>query len=192
METVVKFNRCLYAQLVQQQYEGARQVSMPEQDDPRFQAASLGIKLTAGFEILCSELPGPTQRPAAPASTGNASSETSSQPGLQPSGNLTAASDRHQPAAASEPGSSSISYDASLSPSAVPAANDKQSAAAAGTDTRQSPSAAQEGSHPGGESHAARTGQQSAPARLHQDPGWHTFKSRLQSLDWFQVRLAQQ
>ena len=55
METAVKFNRCLYAQLVQQQFEAPRHIPMPDPASPSFPAASLGLKLTAGFEILCSQ-----------------------------------------------------------------------------------------------------------------------------------------
>ncbi len=60
---MVKFNRCLYAQLVQQQYEAPRNVPMPEPDSPGFPSASLGIKLTAGFEILCTQLAGMSPSP---------------------------------------------------------------------------------------------------------------------------------
>ena len=62
MEGAVKFSRCLYAQLVQQQYDAPRHIPMPDPHDPSFKAASLGLKLTAGFEILCSQLPDQEQR----------------------------------------------------------------------------------------------------------------------------------
>lgn len=52
VETVVKFSRCLYAQLVTQHYETPLDLLMPLPSEPSFPAAQLGAKLTAGFELL--------------------------------------------------------------------------------------------------------------------------------------------
>lgn len=48
----VCFNRCMYAQLMQQSFYPPRGVSMPLPSDPEYKAADLGVKVTAGMEIV--------------------------------------------------------------------------------------------------------------------------------------------
>ncbi|XP_023229269.1 protein ecdysoneless homolog [Centruroides sculpturatus] len=50
----VTFTRCLYAQLIQQQYSPDRRVgwNMPSPTSPDFKSHDLGMKLACGFEIL--------------------------------------------------------------------------------------------------------------------------------------------
>ncbi|XP_051935704.1 protein ecdysoneless homolog [Hippocampus zosterae] len=55
--TSVMFTRCLYAQLLQQQFVPDRRsgFTMPARSDPRYKAHELGMKLAHGFEILCAK-----------------------------------------------------------------------------------------------------------------------------------------
>lgn len=46
------FSRCLYAQLALQEYAPPRGYSMPMPSDPLYGPAELGLKLTAGFEMM--------------------------------------------------------------------------------------------------------------------------------------------
>ena len=48
----VVFSRCLYAQLALQEYAPPRGYPLPLPSDPGYPAAELGMKLTAGFEML--------------------------------------------------------------------------------------------------------------------------------------------
>ena len=50
--TIVTFNRALYAQLAQQQFEPPRGYPLPLQHSPAFKAADLGMKLTCGVEMI--------------------------------------------------------------------------------------------------------------------------------------------
>lgn len=52
---IVTLNRCQYAQLSQQRYAPPRAAAaaVPPPGHPGHKAADLGIKITAGFEILC-------------------------------------------------------------------------------------------------------------------------------------------
>ena len=51
--TLVRFNRCLYAQLSQQSCEAPRDYpQLPSRSSPGHQAASLGLLLALGFELL--------------------------------------------------------------------------------------------------------------------------------------------
>ncbi|KAK9820566.1 hypothetical protein WJX72_011716 [[Myrmecia] bisecta] len=52
VSTLVTFNRCLYAQLAQQQFEAPRGFPLPLPSHPAFRAAELGMKLTCGFEMM--------------------------------------------------------------------------------------------------------------------------------------------
>ena len=49
---VVTFNRALYAQLAQQQFQPPRGYPLPPLNSPAFRAAELGMKLTCGFEMV--------------------------------------------------------------------------------------------------------------------------------------------
>lgn len=49
---VVTFSRCLYAQLLEQQFEAPRGYGLPGPDAPTHRAAQLGMKLTCAFEML--------------------------------------------------------------------------------------------------------------------------------------------
>lgn len=49
---LVHFHRCAYAQLVQQRLQAPKGYPMPPFGDPSFKGAELGMKLTAGIEIL--------------------------------------------------------------------------------------------------------------------------------------------
>ncbi|KAM3666130.1 protein ecdysoneless homolog [Ammospiza maritima maritima] len=53
----VTFTRCLYAQLVQQQFVPDRRsgYTLPAPAHPQYRACELGMKLAHGFEILCSK-----------------------------------------------------------------------------------------------------------------------------------------
>ena len=52
MTLAVPFNRALYAQLAQQQFQPPRGYPLPTPTNPTFKAADLGMKLTCGFEML--------------------------------------------------------------------------------------------------------------------------------------------
>ncbi len=49
---IVSFNRALYAQLAQQQFQPPRGYPLPAPNNPAFKAADLGMKLTCGFEMV--------------------------------------------------------------------------------------------------------------------------------------------
>ncbi|KAL0030851.1 hypothetical protein WJX77_009624 [Trebouxia sp. C0004] len=49
---IVSFNRALYAQLAQQQFQPPRGYPLPAPNNPAFKAANLGMKLTCGFEMV--------------------------------------------------------------------------------------------------------------------------------------------
>ncbi|MEW5316553.1 MAG: hypothetical protein WDW38_007920 [Sanguina aurantia] len=49
---LVTFSRCLYAQLAQQRFSAPKGLSLPPIGHPLHKAADLGLKVTAGFEIL--------------------------------------------------------------------------------------------------------------------------------------------
>jgi len=49
---VVPLSRCMYAQLVQQPFEPPRGRVLPPPDSPAFKPAQLGLKLTAGLEMM--------------------------------------------------------------------------------------------------------------------------------------------
>ncbi|KAA6422714.1 MAG: SGT1 isoform 1 [Trebouxia sp. A1-2] len=49
---IVSFNRALYAQLAQQQFQPPRGYPLPAPNNPTFKAANLGMKLTCGFEMV--------------------------------------------------------------------------------------------------------------------------------------------
>ncbi|XP_052069316.1 protein ecdysoneless homolog [Mytilus californianus] len=53
----VKFTRCLYAQLVQQEFQPDKRsgFQMPSTSNPKYLSHDLGMKLAHGFEILCSK-----------------------------------------------------------------------------------------------------------------------------------------
>ncbi|NXC03158.1 ECD protein, partial [Orthonyx spaldingii] len=55
--TLVTFTRCLYAQLAQQKFVPDRRsgYTLPAPSHPQYRAYELGMKLTHGFEILCSK-----------------------------------------------------------------------------------------------------------------------------------------
>ncbi|NWW95978.1 ECD protein, partial [Rhynochetos jubatus] len=55
--TIVTFTKCLYAQLVQQQFFPDRRsgYTLPLPSHPQYKAYELGMKLAHGFEILCSK-----------------------------------------------------------------------------------------------------------------------------------------
>ncbi len=55
VDTVVRFSRCLYAQMVTQGYEAPRRYPLPLPSEPGFAAAQLGMKLVAGFEMLLAQ-----------------------------------------------------------------------------------------------------------------------------------------
>ncbi|XP_029646832.1 protein ecdysoneless homolog isoform X1 [Octopus sinensis] len=59
--TLVKFTRCLYAQLVQQNFQPHRESGwiLPSSSNPKHKAHELGMKLAHGFEILCSKCTNP-------------------------------------------------------------------------------------------------------------------------------------
>ena len=52
MTVIVTFNRALYAQLAQQQFQPPRGYPLPPLNSPAFRAAELGMKLTCGFEMV--------------------------------------------------------------------------------------------------------------------------------------------
>ncbi|XP_071295295.1 LOW QUALITY PROTEIN: protein ecdysoneless homolog [Agelaius tricolor] len=56
-ENRVTFTRCLYAQLVQQQFVPDRRsgYTLPAPSHPQYRAYELGMKLAHGFEMLCSK-----------------------------------------------------------------------------------------------------------------------------------------
>ncbi|XP_037996743.1 protein ecdysoneless homolog [Motacilla alba alba] len=56
-KTCVTFTRCLYAQLVQQQFVPERRsgYTLPAPSHPQYRAHELGMKLAHGFEMLCSK-----------------------------------------------------------------------------------------------------------------------------------------
>ncbi|XP_015230095.1 PREDICTED: protein ecdysoneless homolog [Cyprinodon variegatus] len=66
--TLVKFTRCLYAQLQQQQFTPDRRsgYDLPPRSHPLYKAHELGMKLAHGFEILCSRCRTPSSEPDAP------------------------------------------------------------------------------------------------------------------------------
>ncbi|KAF7669098.1 hypothetical protein LDENG_00247740 [Lucifuga dentata] len=68
--TLVKFTRCLYAQLQQQQFTPDRRsgFTLPARSHPEYKAHELGMKLAHGFEILCSKCRLPSSEPDAPVS----------------------------------------------------------------------------------------------------------------------------
>lgn len=58
----VRFTRCLYAQLLHQNFlPPNNKFSLPSTDDPLWKAASLGMKLTCGFELWCASEPDASQ-----------------------------------------------------------------------------------------------------------------------------------
>ncbi|KAK9836917.1 hypothetical protein WJX74_011048 [Apatococcus lobatus] len=187
VDTIVKFNRCLYAQLVQQQYEAPPHVSMPEQYDAQFPAASLGIKLTAGFEILCSELSSPAQQSATGSSRAACSSRHDSNPGSE-SGphaarhDLPAVQNGQLPARGSE--LSSMRSVAEAQAETDHGAHDQQPGSAAGSPPEVG--SVGTGRHPATTHSTAAGSRRDGSAQLGHDPGWQSFKARLQSLDWFE------
>uniref|UniRef100_H3DI00 Ecdysoneless homolog (Drosophila) n=1 Tax=Tetraodon nigroviridis TaxID=99883 RepID=H3DI00_TETNG len=68
--TSVTFTRCLYAQLLQQQFTPDRRsgFTLPSHSHPQYRAHELGMKLAHGFEILCSRCRLPSSEPDAPIS----------------------------------------------------------------------------------------------------------------------------
>ncbi len=52
MSVVVTLNRCMYAQLEQQEFEAPVGFSMPPVKSPQHSATQRGMKLTCGFEML--------------------------------------------------------------------------------------------------------------------------------------------
>lgn len=54
---IVTFNRALYAQLAQQQFQPPRGYPLPPLNSPAFPAAELGMKLTCGFEMVMAKSP---------------------------------------------------------------------------------------------------------------------------------------
>ena len=56
--TIVSFNRALYAQLAQQQFQAPKGYPMPAPNHPTFKAAETGMKLTCGFEMVIGRHPG--------------------------------------------------------------------------------------------------------------------------------------
>ncbi|KAM9364586.1 protein ecdysoneless homolog isoform 2-T2 [Pholidichthys leucotaenia] len=68
--TMVTFTRCLYAQLLQQQFTPDRRsgFTLPPRSHPQYKAHELGMKLAHGFEILCSRCRLPTSELDAPVS----------------------------------------------------------------------------------------------------------------------------
>ncbi|XP_075931999.1 protein ecdysoneless homolog [Anarhichas minor] len=68
--TSVTFNRCLYAQLQQQQFIPDRRsgFTLPPHSHPQYKSHELGMKLAHGFEILCSKCRLPSSEPDAPVS----------------------------------------------------------------------------------------------------------------------------
>ena len=49
---MVTLNRCMYAQLEQQEFEAPSSFSMPPAKSPQHAAAQRGMKLSCGFEML--------------------------------------------------------------------------------------------------------------------------------------------
>lgn len=49
---IVTFNRALFAQLAQQQFQPPRGYPLPPLNSPAFRASELGMKLTCGFEMV--------------------------------------------------------------------------------------------------------------------------------------------
>ena len=49
---IVTFNRALYAQLAQQQFQPPQGYPLPPLNSPTFRASELGMKLTCGFEMV--------------------------------------------------------------------------------------------------------------------------------------------
>lgn len=68
--TLVTFTRCLYAQLLQQQFTPDRRsgYDLPPRSHPHYKAHELGMKLAHGFEILCSKSRLLSSEPDAPVS----------------------------------------------------------------------------------------------------------------------------
>ncbi|XP_072293165.1 protein ecdysoneless homolog [Eucyclogobius newberryi] len=68
--TLVKFTRCLFAQLQQQQFTPDRRsgFTLPPCSDLKYKAHELGMKLAHGFEVLCSKARMPSSEPNAPVS----------------------------------------------------------------------------------------------------------------------------
>lgn len=66
--SMVTFTRCLYAQLLQQQFTPDRRSGfvLPPRSHPKYKAHELGMKLAHGFEILCSKARMPSSEPDAP------------------------------------------------------------------------------------------------------------------------------
>ncbi|GAB1610168.1 protein ecdysoneless homolog [Argonauta hians] len=62
--TLVKFTRCLYAQLVQQNFQPHRESGwiLPNSSNSKHKAHELGMKLAHGFEILCSKCSNPNSQ----------------------------------------------------------------------------------------------------------------------------------
>lgn len=52
MSVVVALNRCMYAQLEQQEFEAPVGFSIPPAKSAQHSAAQRGMKLTCGFEML--------------------------------------------------------------------------------------------------------------------------------------------
>ena len=52
LSVVVTLNRCMYAQLEQQEFEAPSGFSMPPAKSPQHSVAQRGMKLSCGFEML--------------------------------------------------------------------------------------------------------------------------------------------
>jgi len=80
----VRFTRVLYAQLAQQRFDPPRGApQLPAEGHPGYRAASLGVKLTAGFEMLAADwaragTPLPAPHDAAPSAPSPGACATSS------------------------------------------------------------------------------------------------------------------
>ena len=57
VSVVVRFSRCLYSMLAGQQHEPPRGWPMPLPSDPSYPASTLGLRLTAGLEMLLASTP---------------------------------------------------------------------------------------------------------------------------------------
>ncbi|KAL3877377.1 hypothetical protein ACJMK2_035095 [Sinanodonta woodiana] len=75
--TRVKFTRCLYAQLIQQNFQSDKRSGyvLPSTSNPNFKAHDLGMKLAHGFEILCAKCSSRPATEAAGHSVGSSPSE---------------------------------------------------------------------------------------------------------------------
>ena len=74
VKVLVRFSRCLFAQLVQQTCEPPRGFpSLPATKSPEFRAAQLGMMLTCGFEMLAASSPPEMHADQAAAANGSAS-----------------------------------------------------------------------------------------------------------------------